>query len=353
MGKKLLKAVLCIFLALIFLGGSYIGFMIATDYKPEEKITLDIENTTEKKLKANENISISTFNIGYGTMDNTVDFFMDGGKMSRGVSKERTLENMNGIIDILKNLNSDILFLQEVDVKATRSYKVNELQLLKDTFSNYGNTFAINYKVPWVPIPIYKPHGQVLAGLTTFSRYNIESAVRYDLPGKSSFFVQLGDLDRAMAVHRIPVENGKELVAINAHLSAYDKGGLIRKVQLGYIKNILEDEYKKGNYVVIGGDWNQQIPGTNAFDFPTTEEWPDWLQDIPEDFVPQGFNWAYDKTVPTSRTVATAYTEGENLLSIIDGFLVSDNIQVVSTIGTNQNFKYSDHNPVTMTIKLK
>lgn len=211
MGKKLLKAVLCIFLALIFLGGSYIGFMIATDYKPEEKITLDIENTTEKKLKANENISISTFNIGYGTMDNTVDFFMDGGKMSRGVSKERTLENMNGIIDILKNLNSDILFLQEVDVKATRSYKVNELQLLKDTFSDYGNTFAINYKVPWVPIPIYKPHGQVLAGLTTFSRYNIESAVRYDLPGKSSFFVQLGDLDRAMAVHRIRVENGKSL----------------------------------------------------------------------------------------------------------------------------------------------
>lgn len=353
MVRKILKTVLCIFLALILLAGSYIGFMIATDYKPEEKIALDIENNVEKKLKTNENISISTFNIGYGTMDNTVDFFMDGGKMSRGVSKERTIENMNGIINTLGNLNSDILFLQEVDVKATRSYKVNELELLKNTFPEYVTTFAINYKVPWVPIPLSNPHGHVLAGLTTFSKYSVDSAVRYDLPGKSSFFVQLGDLDRAMAVHRIPVENGKELVAINAHLSAYDEGGLIRKVQLGYIKNILEEEYNKGNYVIIGGDWNQQIPGTNAFDFPTTEEWPDWLQDIPEDFAPTGFNWAYDKTVPTSRTVATAYTEGKNLLSIIDGFLVSNNIEVVSTVGTNQNFKYSDHNPVTITIKLK
>lgn len=80
MVRKILKTVLCIFLALILLAGSYIGFMIATDYKPEEKITLDIENNVEKKLKTNENISISTFNIGYGTMDNTVDFLWMVGK---------------------------------------------------------------------------------------------------------------------------------------------------------------------------------------------------------------------------------------------------------------------------------
>lgn len=353
MFKKILKSIIFILLAVVLLGGAYIGYMIFTDYKPEEKITLEIENNKIDKIQTDKEVSITTFNIGYGTMDDTVDFFMDGGKMSRGVSKEKTLENMDGIINILKDLNSDILFLQEVDVKATRSYKINELQLLKDNFSDYSNTFAINYKVPWVPIPLSNPHGQVLAGLTTFSRYNISEAIRHDLPGKSSFFVQLGDLDRAMAVHRMPTENGKELVAINAHLSAYDEGGLIRKVQLGYIKTILEEEYAKGNYVIIGGDWNQQIPGTNAMDFPTIEEWPDWLQDIPEDFVPKGYTWAYDKTVGTSRTVATSYTEGENLLSVIDGFLVSDNIEVISTVGSNESFKYSDHNPVTITFKLK
>ncbi|MEG0153514.1 MAG: endonuclease/exonuclease/phosphatase family protein, partial [Cellulosilyticaceae bacterium] len=112
--------------------------------------------------------------------------------------------------------------------------------------------------------PLSNPHGKVLAGLITLSKFNIESATRYYLPGKSSFFVQLGDLDRAMVMNRVIVDNGKELVAINAHLSAYDKGGAVRKVQLGYIKSILEEEYAKGNYVVLGGDWNQQIPGTNG-----------------------------------------------------------------------------------------
>ncbi len=353
MGKKILKSILGIIIAIVVIAAGYIGFMVVTDYKPDEQISIEVENNKSEVINSKNDISITTFNIGYGTMDDTVDFFMDGGVMSRGVSKERTLENMDGIINTIKELDSDIVFLQEVDVKATRSFKVNELEMIQDNFKDYSNNFAINYKVPWVPIPLSNPHGNVLAGLTTLSKFNVDSATRYDLPGKSSFLVQLGDLDRAMTVNRLPVDSGKELVAINAHLSAYDKGGTIRKVQLGYIKAFLEEEYAKGNYVIIGGDWNQQIPGTDAFDFPTTEEYPDWLQDVPEELIPENFNWAYDKTVGTSRTVATSYTKGENLQSVIDGFLVSDNIEVVSTKCTDLQFKNSDHNPVTVTFNLK
>lgn len=353
MAKKIFKITISILATILILAAGYVGFMIITDYKPDEEVTLEVEDNKAKALNTKDEIKITTFNIGYGTMDESVDFFMDGGVMSRGISKEKTLENMNAIIKVLKDLNSDLMFLQEVDVKATRSYKVNELQMIKDEFKDYSSNFAINYKVPWVPIPLYKPHGNVLAGLLTLSKYDITSATRYDLPGKSSFFVQLGDLDRAMTVNRMPVENGKELVAVNAHLSAYDKGGTVRKVQLGYIKQFLEAEYAKGNYVIIGGDWNQQIPGTNAFNFPTTEEWPEWLQDIPQELIPENFTWAYDKTVPSNRTVAKSYTPGENLLSVIDGFLVSDNIEVISTTSSDLAFKNSDHNPVTITFKLE
>ena len=353
MNKKVLKILIGVLAAILIIIAGYIGFMIVTDYKPEEQISIEVENNKVETLNTKDEIKITTFNIGYGTMDENVDFFMDGGVMSRGISKEATIENMNAIISVVKDLNSDLIFLQEVDVKATRSYKINQVQMIKDEFKDYSCNFAINFKVPWVPVPLSNPHGNVLAGLVTLSKYNIESATRYDLPGKSSFFVQLADLDRAMTVNRMPVDNGKELVAINAHLSAYDKGGTVRKVQLGYIKEFLESEYAKGNYVIIGGDWNQQIPGTNAFDFPTTEQWPDWLQDVPPELTPKNFTWAYDNKTPTNRTVATAYTPGENLVSVIDGFLVSDNIEIISTIGTDLQFKNSDHNPVTITFKLK
>lgn len=353
MSAKILKAFIGVVAAILIILAGYIGFMIVTDYKPKEQISLDVENNKSDILNSNEDISITTFNIGYGTMDDEVDFFMDGGVMSRGSSREQTLDNMNSIIKIMKELNSDMYFLQEVDVNATRSYNINELEIIEESFPDYSSTFAVNYNVRWVPIPLSKPHGKVLAGLTTLSRFHIDSVTRYSLPGKSSFFVQLADLDRAMTVNRIPVDNGKELVAINTHLSAYDKGGTVRKVQLGYIKNFLEAEYAKGNYVIIGGDWNHQIPGTDAFDFPTTEEWPDWLQDIPEELIPKNFTWAYDKTVGTSRTVATSYIPGENLQSVIDGFLVSDNIEIISTVGTDLQFQNSDHNPVTINFKLK
>lgn len=353
MKKKIFKILISIFLSILSLGVIYIFFMIITDYKPEEKISINVSNNRKKIIEIDNEISLTTFNVGYGTMDKNVDFFMDGGKMSRGISKEITLDNLHAIENILINLNSDILFLQEVDVNSTRSYKINQLEQFQDIFSDYSSNFAINYKVPFVPVPIDKPHGTVLAGITTFSKFNITSATRYDLPGKSSFFVQLADLDRCILVNRHPVDNDKELVTINAHLSAYDKGGLIRQIQLDYIKILLEEESEKGNYVIIGGDWNQQIPGTNAFDFPTTEPWPEWLKDIPSDSTPEGYTWSYDASTPTNRTVSTPYIQGENFTSIIDGFLVSNNIEIVSTKATNTNFEYTDHNPVTLTFKLK
>ncbi len=37
---------------------------------------------------------------------------------------------------------------------------------------------------------------------------------------------------------RVSLENNRELVLINSHLSAYDKGGKIRKQQLSFLKKL-------------------------------------------------------------------------------------------------------------------
>ena len=48
------------------------------------------------------------------------------------------------------------------------------------------------------------------------------------------------------------------------------------------------------------------------------------------------------------------YTGKDAYLSTIDGFIVTDNIEVknIKTI-KEQNFQYSDHNPVLLEFKLK
>ena len=331
----------------------YLGFLTLKEYKPEEIVNVEVENNISKEVKLGEELNIITSNIGYGGMDKDVHFFMDGGKMSRAISKERVISNTNNFIELFKKNKTDFVMFQEVDIDSTRSYKVNQYDLLKDEFNDYTSSFAVNYDVPWLALPLKEPHGKVLAGMVNISNREVTINERVALPIDETWPQRLAALDRAMLISRVSVENGKELVIINVHLSAYDKGGVIRRLQLEKVNEVIEKEYKKGNYVIIGGDWNQAIPGSDASKFETKESWPEWLVEIPDTFNPQGFSWKFDENLPTVRNAGDPYNEGYNFLSIIDGFMVSDNIEVSGINVIDTKFEYSDHNPVKMNFKLK
>jgi endonuclease/exonuclease/phosphatase family metal-dependent hydrolase len=330
-----------------------LGYLSLLEYKPEAEINLSNEILNQSRLSRNETIDIVTYNVGYGGMDQDVDFFMDGGTMSRGISKEQVTDNILASIDILKTSDSDLILLQEIDMDSSRSFNVNQYDLLKETFGDYNKVYGINYDVPWIAIPVLKPHGKVLASQVNLSNKYVEESIRVALPKDQAWPRRLADLDRMMLVSKLPVEDGKALYIINAHLSAYDKGGLIRKAQLEFVEAYINKLYKEGHYVIVGGDWNQGLPGVDLTIFETQEAFPDWLVDIPEDFSNEGFDWYYDPQVPTCRNAGAPYKEGYNFLSIIDGFLVSDNIEVIEVQGLDLAFKYSDHNPVKLTFKLK
>lgn len=351
--KSFIKTILIIIGSLLAIFGLYLLFMTLTDYNPEDVIKLTIENNNVEILKKDTTLSVITYNIGYCGLDDGQDFFMDGGKGSRSESKDKTLKNLTEITNFLKIEDASFLFLQEVDIDATRSYHINQYNHLQDNLKDYNSSFAINYKVPWVPVPITKPHGSVEGGLVSFSKYKLESSTRYQLPGKEKWPRQLALLDRCFIESRISVEDGKELVLVNAHLSAYDKGGIIRAQQLNFLKDYISKEYEKGNYIIVGGDWNHLIPGTDPSIFKTNMPWPEWLKKIPESFILEGFSWVADSLVPTNRTNESSYVDGQNYLSVIDGFLVSPNVEIQSVEGYSLDFKYADHNPVIMKFNLK
>jgi endonuclease/exonuclease/phosphatase family metal-dependent hydrolase len=347
MVKRILKVIICAILAIALIFTALLAFLTIRDYRPGIETPLQVKNNAGKVLKTGTEFSIVTFNIGYCGLDKNQDFFLDGGTMSRSSSKAQTMANLEKITEFLAAQNTDAILLQELDTKSTRSFYVNEKEYMETTFKDYGSFFGQNYKVPWVPIPPMQPMGMANSGLVTFSRYNVSEAARYQYPGSEAWPVQLFELDRCFVESRIPVEGGKELVLINSHLSAFDKGGEIRKKQLDFLKAHITGEYSKGNYVITGGDWNHQLPGTDSSLFGTTESWPFWLQKLPEDFTPSNFTWGVDKTVPSNRTVAKAYQKGQNFLSVIDGYLVSPNVGIISVKGHDLGFENSDHNPVT------
>ena len=83
------------------------------------------------------------------------------------------------------------------------------------------------------------------SGLLTLSKFGSTSNVRYDLPEKKAWPRQLFELDRAFMESRFPVDNGKELILINLHLSAFDQGGTIRKQQLEYLSTYIQERMIK------------------------------------------------------------------------------------------------------------
>jgi endonuclease/exonuclease/phosphatase family metal-dependent hydrolase len=301
--------------------------------------------------------SVFTWNIGYAGLDAGADFILDGGNRSIALSKEQVHVNMNAILGNLSGIDADYYMLQEVDHPSNRSYYIDEVTLISDSFSSYSCWFATNFHVLFVPYPLFHPIGPVHSGIVSLSRYRADSSTRISLPGQYGWPVKLFHLKRCMNVIRLHgLAGGRNLYLINLHLSAYDRQGELRTQQLDFIKDFLLEIYIWGDYVIAGGDWNALLPGVTRTDFaPYTTDKKDlfWVQEIPDDWTPEGWQWAFDPGVPTCRSLEAPYEKGKNFTIIIDGFLVSPNIEILDVKGFDLGFRHSDHNPLLLKARLK
>lgn len=59
------------------------------------------------------------------------------------------------------------------------------------------------------------------------------------------------------------------------------------------------------------------------------------------------------ENVGTCRAAEIPYTEGVNYQTVLDGFVVSDNVEVKKVRNIDTGYEFSDHNPVEMTFVLK
>ncbi|KHF32137.1 hypothetical protein CM49_05617 [Paenibacillus sp. P1XP2] len=191
-------------IALFLFAGVFLLYVTVTDYRPRETEPIVMEGNPDRVMKAGDAFTVTTFNIGYGGLDRDQDFFMDGGTGSRSSSKRQTELNLRGMGTFLSGLRSDIIFIQEVDIDSTRSYRINEVDSLKVFLPGYGFSYADNYKMPWVPVPVLHPMGHVRGGMLTLSKFNSSSAVRYQLPGEEKWPRQQFDLDRASSKTGFP-----------------------------------------------------------------------------------------------------------------------------------------------------
>jgi endonuclease/exonuclease/phosphatase family metal-dependent hydrolase len=341
--KRILLVVLALLGLLII---TVMGVLLLFEWRPEPLMETPVMGRATPPEMPPESLSLLSWNIGYAGLGKEADFFMDGGRQVRPPDESLVRRNLEAAAEYLGKYPADIVLLQETDSDASRSFGIDQVAAAAEAMSGLVYARAINFKVPWIPYPLLRPIGRVESGLVSFSRYPLTRAVRHQLPGDYSWPVRVFHLKRCLHELRLPAPDGKDWVILHLHLSAFDKGGELRRQQMEYLKNLMLRLHQEGHHVIVGGDWNHAPPGVDADSFPHRAEAPAWFQRVPEGWTPEGWQWACDRSTPSLRATNQPYVAGENFVTIVDGFLVSPEIHIHAVRTTDLGFEHSDHQPV-------
>ncbi len=351
--KKTLKIILAVILIPVLAFVAFLLYITLADYKPADMKPLKTIQRSSLQIEPDESLKFISWNIGYAGLGREMDFFYDGGQKVRA-SNELADKYLEHILSFLKNQQSiDFLLLQEVDFDAKRSYRTNQSNLIADALPAYNFSTAINYKVSYVPVPLSEPMGRVKSGIMQLGKYMPSAENRHAYPQILPWPDRLFLLDRCFTESRFGLPNGKELVVINTHNSAFvDQQELMEK-ELAVIRSFMLREYQKGNYVVAGGDWNMNPP-----DFKPTENYNGHIYAasavaITSDYLPADWIIAFDPARPSNRHLDQAFVKGITPTTTIDFFIVSPNVQLLKFETIDLNFVDSDHNPVSIEVMLK
>ena len=347
------KIPLCVVLLLLIIAASYVAYVFLSYSRIEDNVSLPSSGNATQAASVGTEYTAVSYNVGFGAYTPEFTFFMDEGKESRARSAESVQECTNGVSDVALSYDPDITLYQEVDTDSTRSWHIDQVKIINDKFSahgNYDSVFAQNYHSVYLMYPLNKPHGASNSGLLTESRFDVTSSLRRSLPIADGF-KKILDLDRCYSISHIPVDNGKEIVLFNVHLSAYGTDAAQGNAQLEMLFGDMKAAYDAGNYVICGGDFNHDFTTTSKEYFnPGTDKTYSWCEPFPDDIIPDGLSKCTDYAegmVHTSRYANIPYGE-DSFVVILDGFIISDNIGCTYVQNIDTGYKYTDHNPAVM-----
>jgi endonuclease/exonuclease/phosphatase family metal-dependent hydrolase len=354
--KKVLKIALkTLIISIVVVVVVLIVFLIyssVTFYKPEPVEKLAFTNNKNVPVINRTELSLLTWNIGYCGLGKDVDFFYEGGKMTRP-REDQFQTYLNSVFNFIsRNDSMDFILLQEVDFDSRRSYHINESELFNKALTKHSSTYAYNYKVKFVPLPIFNPMGFVESGVMTFSKFDITEASRYAYMASHSWPTKLFQLSRCFVMSRFKTESGKDLILINTHNSAFGNEESLRKFEMILLRSYMLSEYEKGNYVIAGGDWNQNPPKFDSVKYSYGYLKEKGVSQLEGDFFPATWKINFDKNIPTNRNVVKPFNMKETKTTTLDYFITSPNIETLDVKVFQNYFEDSDHQPVYLKIRL-
>jgi endonuclease/exonuclease/phosphatase family metal-dependent hydrolase len=207
----------------------------------------------QSSVFSSDTFRIATYNMGY----------LSGMTNNLPVRRTRELyeENAQILLDWVEDRKPDILCVQEIDYKASRSFQIDQSSLLLEKTRFHCAADAVNWDKTYVPFPYGLPSvnfGSILSGQSIFSIHSMHLEDRIALARPSHpFYYDAFYLERLAQIVRIEI-NERQIVVINVHLEAWDAE--IREHQASELLDIIQ-QYADSLPILLAGDFNATPPG--------------------------------------------------------------------------------------------
>lgn len=238
-------AMLLVVSALIF-----VWWAVGGSLPTRSLLTLDTVKDAQV-WEAPENLVVVSYNIGHGqgVKEQAWDYR----------DKETTLKQLSLLADAMVKMNADIFLLQEVDLDSHRTFRINQIDYLKQKTKHPYHACANVWEKNYLPFPYWPPAhhlGYIRSANCILSRFPLSNHERiiFDKPKSNSFWYNLGYIDRG--IERVDVDvGGKKVAVLNLHLEAWDIAAREEQIKLtnNYINEI-------NMPTILGGDFNTVMP---------------------------------------------------------------------------------------------
>ncbi|MDC7124309.1 MAG: hypothetical protein PQJ46_02000 [Spirochaetales bacterium] len=329
-------------------------FIIFTEYKPNKIEEIASINEAKAESFAPGGISIVSWNLGRCIKSEGSDSSVLSGQASSRLNENNIKKNIDNITSYLSKQEADVYFLQDIDLKAYNSRMIDQVYLIGASFKKWVQYYCPVFKIPINPFPSEENEIIVNSGFMTLSRFLPESCIRMSIGTTAKWPERIFSKKNCAVITIInsPVE-GKDWYLININLSPdYEKQKNELETLYSYMKNLSEE----GHYIIAGGNWGGVLPDMDIKTFSpfvTDIKTILWAHNLESHEIPKDWQWCYENSFPSIRSLDIPFANDKNFTSVTDGFVVSSNLKVDLIRSSDLDFESSNHNPVSITVSIR
>lgn len=235
------------------------GFLLFGNYHPRP-VEMAVVTCPENAplLETGQTLKSLTWNVQ--TMSSKNYVFWSDLPNNDGPDEKPSQEDITATFEdtarVIKDENPDIIFIQEIDDGAERTYYEDQMARLTGMLPEYPcYTSVFDWKSVYVPHP--RIHGSVGWKVAILSKYKISEAERIQLTtAKKSFLENQFKIQPAILKAMMPTSDGGQFAALTLHLDLYVPGTDAKNIQLSEIDKAVSELDAAGIPWVLGGDFN-------------------------------------------------------------------------------------------------